>query len=189
MKDRFIPYNFSFIIFTKSNIMKSILFSLSLLIGSFSFAQANNDVEESMNIDIPMMDATASSVTYNVRGVYQIKDANCNPSDFKSLRFPGGTDAYIKALKEKLQQNVNWNTYTINGLFFVKMDITKDGVLSKVEAGPKVANSEPFLKDLKDAATKVNKTWIPAKCNGNPIDSKAILKIDFSSMTYDNAFN
>ncbi|PZU87011.1 MAG: hypothetical protein DI529_07645 [Chryseobacterium sp.] len=61
--------------------------------------------------------------------------------------------------------------------------------LSKVEAGPKVANSEPFLKDLKDAATKVNKTWIPAKCNENPVDSKAILKIDFSSMTYDNAFN
>lgn len=71
----------------------------------------------------------------------------------------------------------------------MKLDITKDGVLSKVEAGPKVPNSEPFLRDLKDAATKVNKTWIPAKCNGKPVDSKAILKIDFSSMTYDNAFN
>ena len=46
-----------------------------------------------------------------------------------------------------------------------------------------------FLKDLKNAAMKANKKWIPAKCNGNPVDSKAILKIDFSSMTYDNAFN
>lgn len=139
--------------------------------------------------NLPLVDNTSSAVAYNVRGIYQIKDTSCNPSQFKSLRYPGGSDAYIKELKEKLQENVNWNTYVINGLFFVKLDINKDGVLSKVEAGPKVTNSEPFLKDLKDAATKVNKTWIPAKCNGNPVDSKAILKIDFSSMTYDNAFN
>lgn len=168
--------------------MKTILFGLSLFLGSFMFAQ-NNDVEEAMNIDIPMIDASASSVVYSVRGVYQIKDEACDPAKFQSLRFPGGTDAYLKELKEKLQQNVNWKTYVINGLFFIKLDINKDGVLSKVETGPKVANSEPFLKDLKDMAAKVTKTWIPAKCNGIPIDSKAIVKIDFSSMTYDNAFN
>lgn len=166
--------------------MKSLLFSLCLLMSSFALAQ--NDIEESMD-NLPLIDNTASAVGYSVRGIYQIKDSQCNPAQFKSLKYPGGSDAYLKELKEKLQQNVNWNTYVINGVFFVKLDITKDGVLSKVEAGPKVSNSEPFLKDLKDAATKVNKTWIPAKCNGNPVDSKAIIKIDFSSMTYDSAFN
>ncbi|WP_347220277.1 hypothetical protein [Chryseobacterium sp.] len=166
--------------------MKSLLFSLSLLISSFALAQ--NDVEESMD-NLPLVDNSSSSVAYNVRGIYQIKDTQCNAAQFKSLRYPGGSDAYIKELKEKLQQNVNWNTYFINGLFYVKLDINKDGTLSKIEAGPKVTNSEPFLKDLKDAVTKVNKTWVPAKCNGNPVDSKAILKIDFSSMSYDNAFN
>lgn len=168
--------------------MKTLLLSLSILASSFALAQ-NNDVEESLNIDIPMMDATVSSVGYSVRGIYQIKDNTCDPVKFQSLRYPGGSDAYIKELKEKLQQNVNWNSYVVNGLFFVKLDITKDGVLSKLEAGPKVDKSEPFLNDLKEAAKKVNKTWTPAKCNGTPIDSKAILKIDFSSMTYDNAFN
>ncbi|OJX32847.1 MAG: hypothetical protein BGO86_12720 [Chryseobacterium sp. 36-9] len=157
-----------------------------MLISSLAFAQ--NDIEQEMD-NLPLVDNTSSAVIYNIRGIYQIKDTSCDPSQFNSLRYPGGTDAYIKDLKEKLQQNVNWNTYAVNGLFFVKLDITKDGVLSKVEAGPKVPNSEPFLRDLKDAATKVNKTWIPAKCNGKPVDSKAILKIDFSSMTYDNAFN
>lgn len=169
--------------------MKTLLLSLSILVSSFAFAQANNDVEEAMNIDIPMMDNSLSSVAYNVRGIYQIKDNSCDPAKFKSLRYPGGSEAYIKELKEKLMENVNWKTYVINGLFFVKMDITKAGVLSKLEAGPKVANSEPFLNDLKEAAKKVNKTWTPAKCNGNPIDSQAMLKIDFSSMAYDNAFN
>lgn len=169
--------------------MKSLLLSISLLISSFALAQTNNDVEESMNIDIPMMDSSTSSVAYNVRGIYQIKDSSCDPAKFKSLRYPGGSDAYIKELKEKLMENVNWKTYVINGLFFVKMDINKDGIMSKLEAGPKVANSEPFLNDLKEAAKKVNKTWKPAKCNGNPIDSQAMLKIDFSSMAYDNAFN
>jgi len=169
--------------------MKTLLLSLSILVSSLAFAQANNDVEEAMNIDIPMMDNSLSSVAYNVRGIYQIKDNSCDPAKFKSLKYPGGSDAYIKELKEKLMENVNWKTYVINGLFFVKMDITKDGVLSKLEAGPKVANSEPFLNDLKEAAKKVNKTWTPAKCNGNPIDSQAMLKIDFSSMAYDNAFN
>ena len=168
--------------------MRSLLLSLSLVVGSFAFAQ-NNDVEDMMNIDIPMNDASLSSVAYNVRGIYQLKDNTCDPANFKSLRYPGGADAYIKELKEKLAQNVNWKTYVINGLFFVKMNITKDGVLSKLEAGPKVANSEAFLNDLKEAAKKVNKTWKPAKCNGNPIDSQAMLKIDFSSMAYDNAFN
>lgn len=169
--------------------MKTLLLSISILLSSLAFAQANNDVEEAMNIDIPMMDNSLSSVAYNVRGIYQIKDNSCDPAKFKSLKYPGGSDAYIKELKEKLMENVNWKTYVINGLFFVKMDITKDGVLSKLEAGPKVANSEPFLNDLKEAAKKVNKTWTPAKCNGNPIDSQAMLKIDFSSMAYDNAFN
>ncbi|MBO6200448.1 MAG: hypothetical protein J6N74_02365 [Chryseobacterium sp.] len=168
--------------------MKTLLLSLSILVSSFALAQ-NNDVEESLNIDIPMMDATVSSVGYSVRGIYQIKDNTCDRAKFQSLRYPGGSDTYIKELKEKLQQNVNWNSYVVNGLFFVKLDITKDGVLSKLEAGPKVDKSEPFLNDLKEAAKKVNKTWTPAKCNGTPIDSKAILKIDFSSMTYDNAFN
>lgn len=168
--------------------MKSLFFTIALFSGAFIFAQ-NNDVEENMNIDIPMIDASASSVVYSVRGIYQIKDKTCDGTKFQSLRFPGGTDAYLKELKEKLQQNVNWKTYVINGLFFVKLDINKDGVLSKVETGPKVANSEPFLKDLKDIATRVTQTWIPAKCNGNPIDSQAIVKIDFSSMSYDNAFN
>lgn len=168
--------------------MKSILLSLSLLLGSLSFAQ-NTDVEEMMNIDIPMNDASLSSVAYNIRGIYQIKDNNCDPAKFKSLKYPGGSDSYIKTLKEKLMENVNWKTYVINGLFFVKMDINKDGNLTKLEAGPKVANSDQFLNDLKDAAKKVNKTWTPAKCNGNPIDSQAMLKIDFSSMAYDNAFN
>ncbi|MNK25087.1 hypothetical protein D3C87_434080 [compost metagenome] len=168
--------------------MKSLLLSFSLLISSLAFAQ-NSDVEDMMNIDIPMNDASLSSVAYNVRGIYQLKDDNCDPAKFKSLRYPGGAEAYIKELKEKLGQNVNWKTYVINGLFFVKMDITKDGVLSKLEAGPKVANSEPFLNDLKEATKKVSKTWIPAKCNGNPVASQALLKIDFSSMAYDNAFN
>ncbi|KFC23745.1 hypothetical protein [Epilithonimonas lactis] len=168
--------------------MRSLLLSLSLIIGSFAFAQ-NNDVEDMMNIDIPMNDSSLSSVAYNVRGIYQLKDNACDPANFKSLRYPGGADAYIKEIKEKLAQNVNWKTYVINGLFFVKMDITKDGVLSKLEAGPKVTNSEPFLNDLKEAAKKVNKTWTPAKCSGNPIDSQAMLKIDFSSMAYDSSFN
>ncbi len=166
--------------------MRSLLFSLSLLVSSFALAQ--NDVEESMD-NLPLIDNTTSAVGYSVRGIYQIKDNTCDSSKFKSLIYPGGSDAYIQELKEKLMENVNWKSYVVNGLFFVKMDVTKDGVLSNVEAGPKVANSEPFLNDLKDATKKVNKTWTPAKCNGTPIDSKAILKIDFSSMTYDNAFN
>lgn len=168
--------------------MKSFLLSFILLISSLAFAQ-NSDVEDMMNIDIPMNDASLSSVAYNVRGIYQLKDDNCDPAKFKSLRYPGGSEAYIKELKEKLAQNVNWKTYVINGLFFVKLDINKDGNLAKLEAGPKVANSDQFLNDLKEAAKKVNKTWTPAKCNGNPIDSQAMLKIDFSSMAYDNAFN
>lgn len=165
--------------------MKSLFLSLSLLVSTIVFAQ--NDVEESLN-DIPQLDNTTSSVTYNVRGVYQIKDNNCDTEKYKSLRYPGGSSAYIKELKTKLQ-TINWSAYALNGLFFVKLDVTKDGVISNVEAGPNVANSAPFLKDLTDAAKKVNKTWTPAKCNGNPVDSKAIVKIDFSSMTYDNAFN
>lgn len=168
--------------------MKTILFSLSVFIGSLAFAQ-NNDVEDMMNVDIPMNDSSLSSVAYNVRGIYQIMDPACSAKNFQSLKYPGGAEAYIKELKTKMSENVNWKTYVINGFFFVKMDINKDGVLSKLEAGPKVANSEPFLNDLKEAAKKVNKTWTPAKCNGNPIDSQAMLKIDFSSMAYDNAFN
>ena len=161
--------------------MKSLIISTCLLAGSFMWAQ---DVEDSMD-NLPLIDQSSSSVAYNVRGVYQIKDNNCDPAKFQTLKYPGGTDAYIKELKEKLQQNVDWSSYAVNGLFFIKMDINKAGVLSNLEAGPNVANSEPFLKDLKDTVKKVNKTWIPAKCNGIAADSKAIIKIDFSSMTFD----
>lgn len=168
--------------------MKSLLFSVCFLLSFWSFAQ--NDVEEtSLSENIPFMDATSSTTGFSIRGVYQLKNASCNEANFKSLVYPGGTDKFVKELKKKLELSTNWNTYVINGLFYIKLEITKNGVISKIDAGPKVANSEMFLKDLKDAISKLKTTWIPAKCNGNAIDSQAIIKIDFSSMTYDNAFN
>lgn len=166
--------------------MKTLLWSLSMLISSLAFAQ--NDVEESMD-NLPLIDNSVSAVAYNIKGVYQIDDSLCDRSIFQSLKYPGGTLAYVKELKEQLQKNNNWSNYTVNGPFFIRLFIDKNGTQSKIEAGPNVANSNALLTDLKAAAEGVNKTWTPAKCNGTPIDSKAVVKIDFSSMSYDNAFN
>lgn len=166
--------------------MKTILLLSCLLIGGFLFAQ--NDVEESMD-NLPIIENSSSVVTYKLRGVYQIKPSDCDGASFQSMRFPGGTDVYIKQLKEKLQQNVNWNSYVINGMFFIKLSMDKNGNVIGVEAGPKVANSDALLRDLKSAAQKVTGKWLPATCHHQPIESRAIVKLDFSSMTYDNSFN
>lgn len=57
--------------------MKSLLFSLCLLTSALALAQV--DIEEGMD-NIPMIDNTSSAVVYNVRGIYQVSDNNCNAS-------------------------------------------------------------------------------------------------------------
>lgn len=163
--------------------MKSIIIASFLLISSFSFAQA--DVEETMD-SLPLIDNTTTSVGYNIRGVYQLKDNDCSVNNFVSLKFPGGTTAYTKELYKKLADGVNWGFYAVNGVFNITLSINKKGEVTDIDAGPKVTNSDPFFQELKDTVKKIKTKWIPAKCNGNPIDSKAVIKIDFTSITYDN---
>lgn len=165
--------------------MKSTIFTLCLFLSSFAFAQV--DLEETMD-NIPMVDNTVTNVNYKISGVFQVKDESCTGDQFTSLKFPGGTTAYTKELYKKLADNVNWNYYAANGEFNITLTINKKGEVTNVDAGPKVANSEDFLQELKDTVKKVKTKWIPAKCNSNPIESKAVIKLDFTSMSYDSSF-
>ena len=165
--------------------MKSILISLSIFASCLVWGQT--DMEEGMD-NMPLAENTAASVVYSIKGVFQLPEDNCS-GNFSSMIYPGGTDAYIRDLKVKFEENIAWNNYAVNGQFSIKLDIDKTGQLTNVDITPKVTNSELFFYDLKEAVKKVNKKWRPAMCNGNAVDSQAVIKIDFSSMTYENVFN
>jgi hypothetical protein len=51
---------------------------------------------------------------------------------------------------------------------------------------PKFKDNEMFIDDMKYAAKKVKGKWKAATRNGIPVDSKFVMKVNFSNNAYDH---
>lgn len=76
--------------------------------------------------------------------------------------------------------------YAIQGKVTFVFNIDSRGKISQIDVLPKFKNNEMFIDDMKYAAKKVKGKWTPAKKNGVPVDSKFVMKVNFSTNTYDH---
>lgn len=116
-----------------------------------------------------------------------------NPLEFYRLKcqdptyaqFMGGENTFKDKLMKNMRATMSSNTYSVNGTFDFVFYIDKEGNLKNFFLKPEVPNSSYLLNDLQNVIKGLNQKWIPATCNGLPIDSKIRLRVNFRTEGFD----
>ncbi|MCS4303557.1 energy transducer TonB [Chryseobacterium sp. BIGb0232] len=104
----------------------------------------------------------------------------------QNVEFPGGDDAFAKEFLQMVHSYIDLGKYAVNGQFVFVFDVNTSGKIENLDVLPKVKNSEMFIDDMKFAIKKVKKKWKPAVKDGQPVVSKKIIKINFTSDHFDH---
>ncbi|WP_099765527.1 energy transducer TonB [Chryseobacterium sp. 52] len=122
----------------------------------------------------------------SIKGLSQ----NTGPTEVASYtqkaEFPGGDDAFRKQFMDMLYAYVDTQSYAINGKVTFIINIAPDGKMNRLDMVPKIKNSEMFIDDVKYAMKKIKGKWKPAMKDTAPVDSKIIVKVNFSTNGYDH---
>ncbi|MCF2221117.1 energy transducer TonB [Chryseobacterium sp. PS-8] len=105
---------------------------------------------------------------------------------YQKAEFPGGDQAFQKEFMNMVHAYIDMALYAIQGKVTFVFNIDAKGKISQIDVLPKFKNNEMFIDDMKYAAKKVKGKWTPAKKNGVPVDSKFVMKVNFSNNTYDH---
>lgn len=103
----------------------------------------------------------------------------------EKAEFPGGDDAFTKEFLKMIHGYIDLRKYAVNGQFTFLFDVTTDGKVDNLKVLPKVKDSELFIDDMNFAIKRVKKKWKPAMRDGQPIVSKKVIKINFTSDHFD----
>ncbi|GEN77833.1 energy transducer TonB [Chryseobacterium hagamense] len=113
----------------------------------------------------------------------QAQAANVN---YQKAEFPGGDETFRKEFMDMVHAYIDTALYAIQGNITFIFNIDPKGKISNIDVLPKFKNNEMFIDDMKYAAKKVKGKWKPAMQNGGPVDSKFVMKVNFSHNTYDH---
>jgi len=87
---------------------------------------------------------------------------------------------------DMLHAYVDTQSYAINGKVTFVINISPDGKMNRLDVLPKIKNAEMFIDDVKYAMKKIKGKWKPAMKDSTPVDSKMVVKVDFSTNGYDH---
>jgi hypothetical protein len=104
----------------------------------------------------------------------------------EKAEFPGGDDAFKAEFHKMVNGYIDMKQYAANGLFHFIFDIDVNGKIKNLQISPKVQNSEMFIDDMMFAVKRIKKKWKPASRNGQPVESKYVLNVTFTSDHFDH---
>ncbi|MCT2564526.1 energy transducer TonB [Chryseobacterium herbae] len=116
----------------------------------------------------------------------QTPQVEVTPSYTQKAEFPGGDEAFRKQFMDMLHAYVDAQSYAINGKVTFVINIAADGKMNRLDVLPKIKNSEMFIDDVKYAMKKIKGKWKPAMKENTPVDSKIMVKVNFSTNGYDH---
>lgn len=149
---------------------------------SFSLTFAQSDIEERDDSFILLNNKNMFKINIE-EPFYQVREKGCQ--NFESVRFNNGSLDFRKTLEDKMFRNLNSNLYVLNGRFYFVFNIDNQGKITDVEGFPKVDNSEYFFDDMKKMVSENKMQVIPAKCDGQNVDSKLKVNINLNSISSD----
>jgi hypothetical protein len=106
--------------------------------------------------------------------------------NYQKAEFPGGDEAFRKEFMNMVYAYIDIALYAIQGQVTFVFNIDTKGKISNIDVLPKFKNNEMFIDDMKYAAKKVKGKWTPATKNGIPVDSKFVMKVNFTNNVYDH---
>ncbi len=133
------------------------------------------------------------SDSFNEFGSAKIRYTTNRPFEFYRIKcsnptyaeFTGGEQKFKELLAQNMISYLDHDVYAINGTFSFEFTIDTKGVLKTFEIKPNVANAALFYKDMQFIVRRISESWKPATCDGEPIDSKLRMKIDFRTDVID----
>lgn len=158
--------------------MKTIFLFLALCVANFSFAQDQEDRDDSV-----IRESNKNILKIDIKEPFMQIAVKCN--DFKSAAYEGGVILYKNILNKYMYSYLNSDFYALTGDFTFTLSLDATGKVVDVTGSPKVANSEVFFDDMQYVVRRIKKNWIPASCNGQPVPSQVKVKMSFSSMSID----
>jgi hypothetical protein len=105
--------------------------------------------------------------------------------NYQKAEFPGGDEAFRKEFMNMVHAYIDHSLYAFQGKITLVFNIDPKGKINNIDVLPKFKDSEMFVDDIKYAAKKVKGKWKPATKNGVPVDSKFVMKVNFSHDVYD----
>lgn len=161
--------------------MKSAFIILCLALSNLVFAQQNDLEDQESNFVISETNKNILKIVINDPLQVAVKDC----TSFKAAKVDGGVSNYTEILREYMFNYLNSEFYVLNGNFTFTLTVNETGKIVKIDAGPKVDNSEIFFDDMKYIIRRIKNNWIPANCNGKPVASEIKIKMNFSSVATD----
>jgi hypothetical protein len=165
-------------IISNIKIMRTILLFLALCAVNFSFAQDQEERDDSF-----IRESNKNLLTIDIKEPFMQVAVKCN--DFKPAGFEGGIAEYKKMLTKYMYAYLNSDFYALAGDFTFTLAIDAGGKVIDVTGSPKVTNSEVFFDDMQYVVRRIKKNWTPASCNGQPVASQIKVKMNFSSISAD----
>lgn len=107
-------------------------------------------------------------------------------STHEKAKFPGGDEAFLAEFHKMVNGYIDLKEYAVNGIFYFTFDIDVKGKIKNLNILPKVKNSELFIEDMMFAMKRIKTRWKPASKNGQPVESKYILSVNFTSDHFDH---
>jgi hypothetical protein len=106
-------------------------------------------------------------------------------SNYQKAEFPGGDKAFQKEFMNMVHAYIDIALYAIQGKVTFIFNIDTKGKIDRIDVLPKFKDNEMFIDDMKYAVKKVKGKWSPATQNGVAVDSKFVMKVNFSHDVYD----
>ncbi|GAA4163685.1 hypothetical protein GCM10022217_33060 [Chryseobacterium ginsenosidimutans] len=106
-------------------------------------------------------------------------------TNYQKAEFPGGDKAFQKEFMNMVHAYIDIALYAIQGKVTFIFNIDTKGKINRIDVLPKFKDNEMFIDDMKYAVKKVKGKWSPAIQNGVPVDSKFVMKVNFSHDVYD----
>lgn len=158
--------------------MRTIFLFLALCVANFSFAQDQEDRDDSF-----IRDSNKNLLKIDIKEPFMQVAVKCN--DFKPAGFEGGVAAYKNILNKYMYAYLNSDFYALSGDFTFTLTIDANGKVIDVTGVPKVENSKVFFDDMQYVVRRIKKNWTPASCGGQPVSSQMKIKMSFSSISTD----
>lgn len=158
--------------------MKTILLFLALCVANFSFAQDQEERDDSF-----INENNKNILKIDIKEPFMQVAVKCN--DFKPAAYEGGVAAYKNILNKYMYAYLNSDFYSLAGDFTFTLILDAKGKVIDMKGMPKVANSGVFFDDMQYVVRRIKKNWTPASCGGKPVASQIKMNINFSSVSVD----
>jgi hypothetical protein len=149
---------------------------------STCFLKAQSDVEDNDN-DQSQLNYSQTTVAFSLAPNVEVFKLKCEQPTYPE--FSLGPKSFKLLFEEKVLNVADNGRYAVNGPFTFTFNVDKNGKMQNFEMKPMVSNAKFLYQDLKTAFKRLKGDWKPATCDGQPVDSKIRLKVNFRTDSFD----